>query len=75
MHLRHGYWESGTNRGLEPLCRRLERCLRAALGATLELRDVSGNLLGDQGLLHAVQNGLGFRERQAQFLRPQRTGR
>jgi len=46
---------------------------RAALGATLELRDVSGNLLGDQGLLHAVQNGLGLRERQAQFFRPQRT--
>jgi len=46
---------------------------RAALGATLELRDVSDNLLGDQGLLHAVQNCLGFRERQAQFLRPQRT--
>src|ERR1017187_2804995 len=45
----------------------------AAVRADLELREIGGNLFGDQGLLHAVQNGLGFRERQAQFLRPQRT--
>jgi hypothetical protein len=45
----------------------------AAVRADLELREIGGNLFGDQGLLHAVQNGLGFRERQAQFFRPQRT--